>query len=35
MIYSFGIAFVVAIVAAFYPAYRASVINIITAIKHE
>jgi putative ABC transport system permease protein len=35
MIYSFGLAFVVAIVAAFYPAYRASVINIITAIKHE
>jgi putative ABC transport system permease protein len=35
MIYSFGLAFVVAIAAAFYPAYRASVINIITAIKHE
>ena len=35
MIYSFGLAFVVAIVAALYPAYRASVINIITAIKHE
>ena len=35
MLYSFGIAFVVAIVAAFYPAYRASVINIIAAIKHE
>lgn len=35
MIYSFGIAFVVAILAAFYPAYRASIINIITAIKHE
>jgi putative ABC transport system permease protein len=33
--YSFIVAFLVALVAAFYPAYRASVINIITAIKHE
>lgn len=35
MVYSFIIAFVVAICAAIYPAYRASRINIITAIKHE
>ncbi|MCP5100438.1 MAG: FtsX-like permease family protein, partial [Chloroflexi bacterium] len=35
MIISFFIAFIVAIGAAWYPAVRASKVNIITAIKHE
>lgn len=35
MAYSFVIALVVAIAAAWYPALRASRVNIITAIKHE
>lgn len=35
MVYSFGIALVVAIAAAWYPARRAARVNIIAAIKHE
>jgi putative ABC transport system permease protein len=35
MVYSFFIAFVVALLAAWYPAVRASGVNIIEAIKHE
>ncbi len=35
MVSSFFVAFFVAIAAAWYPAFRASRVNIITAIKHE
>ena len=35
MVYGFAVSFIVALLSAWYPAIRASRINIIEAIKHE
>jgi ABC-type lipoprotein release transport system permease subunit len=35
MVYSFFLAYLVALLAAWYPAVRASQVNIIAAIKNE